>query len=236
MIRRLVEKNDAMFLATGAQNPRATDLPGRHLAGIFDGLSYLSRLNSSQLGSPAFRPDMGGKRVLILGGGDTAIDCARSAVRQSASSVIVAYRRGPEQMRASSKEVAAAREEGVGFAFHKKPLAFVGKEQIEGIAFASGNGGADEVLACEAAIIAFGQEAAKPDWLKFLGIATDERGFIKVDENGRTSHPKVFAGGDNTHGPDLVVTAIAAGRRASRAILSACRQKSPTTGSEVTVS
>ena len=61
------------------------------------------------------------------------------------------------------------------------------------------------------------------DWLKFLGIATDERGFIKVDENGRTSHPKVLAGGDNTHGPDLVVTAVAAGRRAGHAILSACR-------------
>lgn len=222
MMRRLVEQNDAVFLGTGAQSPRIADLPGRQLAGIFDGLNYLAELNSSQLSSFAAPPDMGAKRVLILGGGDTAIDCARCAVRQGASSITIAYRRGAGQMRASPNEIAAARAEGVAFIFQKKPLAFVGKEKIEGVTFASDNGWADETLGCQAAIIAFGQEAEKPDWLEALGIATDERGFIKVDKNGRTSHPKVFAGGDNAHGPDLVVTAVAAGRRAGHAMLSTC--------------
>ena len=161
---------------------------------------------------------MTGKRVLVSGGGDTAIDCARSAVRQGAGDVTVAYRRGAEQMRASAKEIAAAREEGVNFAFHKQPEACVGEEKLQGIRFRDGAGGQGNVHACDLAIVAFGQEADDDGWLKRLNIATDERGFIATDEYGRTTHPKVFAGGDNSHGPDLIVTAVAAGRRASQGI------------------
>ncbi|MBL6945145.1 MAG: FAD-dependent oxidoreductase [Rhodospirillales bacterium] len=70
-----------------------------------------------------------------------------------------------------------------------------------------------------AAIVAFGQEADNTGWHKPLGITTDDRGFFAVDENGRTNHPKVFVGGDNSHGPDLVVTALAVGRRAGQSIV-----------------
>ena len=219
MMRRLIGENDAVFLATGAQNPRIADLPGRDLEGVIDGLSYLFALNAGRREAPVPPPDLQGKRVLILGGGDTAMDCARSAVRQGAASVVVAYRRGADKMRASPKEIAAAKEEGVNVVFHKRPEAFIGDTVVEGVRFASDGGAGAEVFGCDAAIVAFGQEAAKAGWLEHLGIDLDERGFVRVDENGRTSHPKVFAGGDNAHGPDLVVTAVAAGRRASRGIM-----------------
>ena len=218
---RLVQSNDAVFLGMGAQASRPAELPGRALAGVFDGLSYLFAVNADSLGESASSPEMRGKRVLVLGGGDTAIDSARSAVRQEAASVTVAYRRGPEKMRASPEEVALASEEGVGFAYHKAPLEFVGTGSVEGVRFAADNGRGGETLPCDVAIVAIGMLAAPPDWLGRLGIATDAGGLIEVDDSGRTTNPKVFAGGDNTHGPDLVVTAVAAGRRASRGILSA---------------
>ncbi len=218
MMRRLMETNDAVFLGMGAQASRPADLPGRELAGVIDGLSYLFAVNSSYLGESASPPQVRGKRVLVLGGGDTAMDCARSAVRHGAASVTVAYRRGPERMRASPEEVALAGEEGIGFAYHKNPLEFVGKDRVEGVRFSAGNGGDGDFLPGDVVIVAIGMLADPPDWLGGLGIATDADGFIQVDDAGRTTNPKVFAGGDNTHGPDLVVTAIAAGRRASRGI------------------
>jgi glutamate synthase (NADPH/NADH) small chain len=220
-LQRLIETNDAVFLGSGAQRPRVTDLSGRGLSGVIDGLAYLCVLNAGRLHAAPAAPAMSGKRVLVLGGGDTAIDCARSAVRQGAGGVTVAYRRGPERMRASPKEIAAAREEGVAFAYHSKPEAFVGRDKLQGIRFNDGTGVDGQVCACDVAIVAFGQEADDKGWLERLEIATDEHGYIVADENGATTHPRVFVGGDNSHGPDLVVTAVAAGRRASLGILAA---------------
>ena len=89
---------------------------------------------------------------------------------------------------------------------------------MNGAAKTKSCGGHGDVHACDLAIIAFGQEADDDGWLKRLNLATDDRGYFVVDDNGATSHPKVFAGGDNSHGPDLVVSAVAAGRRASLGI------------------
>ena len=216
---QFIGRNDAVFLGTGVQNPRLVDLPGHRLDGVIDGLAYLSALNSSLFEPFEAAPDLSSKRVLVLGGGDTALDCARSAVRQGADSVTIAYRRGPEMMRALPKEVSAAREEGVDFAFHKQPQEFVGRDKLQGVRFRSENGGLGDIQECEAVIVAFGQQAESNEWLKQLGIATDERGFISADENGRTAHPKVFVGGGNSHGPDFVVSAVAAGRRSGRGIV-----------------
>ncbi len=216
---QFVGRNDAVFLGTGAQNPRFVELSGQGLDGVINGLAYLSTLNTSRLEPSEAAPDLSGKRVLVLGGGDTAIDCARSAVRQGAASVTIAYRRGPQNMRALPKEVSAAREEGVDFVFDKQPREFVGKDKLQGVRFWSEDGGLGEIHGCDAVIVAFGQEAETNEWLTQLGIATDERGFISADENGRTAHPKVFVGGDNSHGPDFVVSAVAAGRRAGRGIV-----------------
>ena len=217
-LQRLIDTNDAVFLGSGAQRPRVTYLAGQGLEGVIDGLAYLSVLNASRLCASQAAPEMTDKRVLVLGGGDTAIDCARSAMRQGSDNVTIAYRRGPEQMRASPKEIAAAREEGVNFAFHKTPEEFVGEEKLQGVRFNDESGAHGNVHACDVAIVAFGQEADDNGWLRLLHIATDDHGYIVVNENGGTTHPKVFVGGDNSHGPDLVVTAVAAGRRASHGI------------------
>jgi len=218
-LRRLIDTHNAVFLGTGAQQPRLANLSGQALGGVIDGLAYLSAFNASQLDTSVTAPNMSGKRVLILGGGDTAMDCARSVVRQDAAGVTVAYRRGPERMRAAPKDINAAREEGVDFTFHKHPQAFVGEGKLDGVRFVTGNSGDREYLGCDVAIVAFGQEAGPGDWLTHLGIATNAEGFIVKDENGRTTNPKIFSGGDNSHGPDLVVTAIAAGRSAAQGIL-----------------
>ncbi|MEG3618729.1 FAD-dependent oxidoreductase [Magnetovibrio sp. PR-2] len=218
MLRDLIDTNDALFLGTGAQQPRRINIPGQDLDGVVDGLTYLDVVNSSHLNSESAPSNFANKRVLVLGGGDTAMDCARSAVRQGAASVTVAYRRGPEQMRASPKEIHAAREEGVEFLYHRVPKAFIGTGILQGVYFNEQNGKREVEFLCDIAITAFGQEAEDNDWLTQLGIATDERGFISVDESGQTSHPKVFVGGDNSHGPNFVVTAVAAGRRSSQGI------------------
>jgi glutamate synthase (NADPH/NADH) small chain len=101
------------------------------------------------------------------------------------------------------------------------PAAFEGTDRIVGVRFAPRDGGERDVVACDAVIVAFGQQADRSAWLEKLGVETGAGGYIKVDADGRTSHPKLFAGGDNVHGPDLVVTAVAAGRKAGRAMAAA---------------
>lgn len=220
-LQQLIDTHDAIFLGTGAQKPRPAAFSRKGLEDVIDGLAYLRALNTRQLELSGNAPDLSGRRALVLGGGDTAIDCARSAIRQGAACVTIAYRRGPEEMRASATEISAAREEGVTFAFHKQPQEIIGEDKLQAVRFKDENGKAGDIHPCDAAIIAFGQQADSDNWLTELDLATDARGFICADETGRTSHPKIFAGGDNSHGPDLVVTAIAAGRRASLGIRTA---------------
>ncbi|MEA3274063.1 MAG: FAD-dependent oxidoreductase [Pseudomonadota bacterium] len=207
LLAELLQDHDAVFLGLGAQRPRSVELPGLHLPGVDQALAWLAAANAGQ------REDLAGRTLLVLGGGDTAIDCARVARRLGAQ-VILAYR-GPEtRLRATPKEVALAREEGVELRFDLAPEAFLGGEHLAAVRFA---GGAE--LAAERAIIAFGQQPDPPPWLADLDVAIETDGRIRVDGDGRTSHPRIFAGGDNTHGPDLAVTAMAAGRRAAEAIL-----------------
>ena len=215
-LQQMLQAHDAVFLATGAQISRALCLPEPErtersetpLAGVLSALDYLARVNT-QNGAT----ELADKRVVVLGGGDSAMDCARAALRQGAASVTVAYRGKETAMRASPKEKQAAQEEGVHFLFEHQPEAVLGEQAVRAIRFT------DQHLACDVLICALGQMAEAPAWLQRLGVAVNERGEILVDANGRTSQPKIFAGGDNTHGPDLVVTAIAAGRTAASGIL-----------------
>lgn len=210
-VRRLAAETDALFLGIGAQRPRVLALPGRNLPGVLDALTLLAAVNAGQA------PDLEGRRVLVLGGGDTAMDCARSALRLGAAGVTVAYR-GPEsRLRATPGEVQAAREEGPGFLFGHSPIALIGEGRIQGVRFVTE--GVEVQVDCDWVVPALGQVPAPPDWLADLGVATDDSGRIRVDPQGRTSNPRVYAGGDASQGPDLVVTALAAGRRAAAAIL-----------------
>lgn len=208
-VSALRARHAAVFIGTGAQRPRAVDLPGQNLDGVHEGLAFLRAVKVGSV-------NLHGRRVVVLGGGDTAMDCARSAVRLGAT-VTVAYRGTEVKLRASPREAKAAREEGVSFLYEHMPIAVDGIEHVTGLGCVTPVG--EQRLDCDTVILAFGFVADPPAWLETLGVSTDEAGRIRIDAQGRTSQPFVYAGGDNTHGPDLVVTALAAGRRAAEAIL-----------------
>lgn len=209
-MRALRARHAAVFIGTGAQRPRVVNLPGQNLADVYEGLAFLRAVKAGEV-------ELTGLRVLVLGGGDTAMDCARSALRLGAATT-VAYRGTETQMRAAPREAQAAREEGAVFVFEHRPLAIQGDARVHGVRFATAGG--KHVLHCDRVILAFGFVADPPVWLASIGIKMDAQGRIHIDARGRTSQPKIYAGGDNTHGPDLVVTALAAGRRAAQGILS----------------
>ena len=144
------------------------------------------------------------------------MDCARSALRDGATSVTVVSRSSEASLRASPREAAAARAEGVAFRFRHLALEVHGDEQVRGARFDTPDG--EQSVACDAVILAFGFMPDTHDWLAPFALAHDDHGRIQVDGHGRTSNPKVYAGGDAASGPDLVVTALAAGRRAAQAI------------------
>jgi glutamate synthase (NADPH/NADH) small chain len=208
-MHRLVDNHDAVFLATGTQAPREIELPGRKLRGVIAALDYLKP-------STTYRA----KRVLVLGGGDTAMDCARTA-RRAGAAVTVCARAAAESLRASPRELKATREEGVAFRFRHYPLAIIGTDAVAAVRFQTPDGELTEE--CDAVILAFGFVAQPPAWLSALGVETDTHGRIRVDAHGRTTHPKIYAGGDNARGPDLVVTAMADGRAAAQGILESFR-------------
>jgi glutamate synthase (NADPH/NADH) small chain len=180
-------------------------------------LSYLQQVNRDH-----DQTAMAGKHVLVIGGGDSAMDCARSALRQGATEVTIAYRGNEQAMRATPGEKQAAWEEGVRLRLEYAPTQIVGDEYVTGVHFDKVVSG-QETINCDAVIFAVGQVNKPQRWMTRLGIETDPRGVIVVDEHGRTSNPKIYAGGDNTLGPDLVVTAVAAGRRAARGIIDSFR-------------
>jgi glutamate synthase (NADPH) small chain len=206
-MKRLLADADAVFIATGAPASRGLDIPGKKLSGVVGALRYLAAPEGWH--SQTYR-----NRVIVLGGGETAIDCARTAIRQGAASVTVAYRGARERMRASRREIDAALKDGVVFRYGAGPIAFAGEAKLEGVILADG-----EKLHCDLAIEAIGQTFDPPHWVSTFGIRVDGEGRILVDGDGRTTHPRVFAGGDNTSGPGLVVLSAAAGRRAANAIL-----------------
>jgi glutamate synthase (NADPH/NADH) small chain len=212
LLQELVQTHDAIFLGTGTQGSRDLELPGQQLKGATDAISYLAQVNKQQ-----DETAMTGKRVVIVGGGDSSMDCARSAIRQGASSVSVACRGSVERMRASPKERQAALDEGAVFLFNHLPMEVLGTESVTGISFKHNDN--DTLIECDVVIFAVGQINKTESWMTRLGIQTSEQGVILIDQYGQTSHKKIYAGGDNTNGPDLVVTAIAAGREAAEGML-----------------
>jgi glutamate synthase (NADPH/NADH) small chain len=211
LLQDLMHNSDAVFLATGAQTSRDIELPGKELDNVKD-ISYLADVNINNSGSA-----MMGKKVMVLGGGDSAMDCARSAIRQGAEKVTVAYRGTIDAMRASKKEKQAALEEGIEFLTGHVPVKILGNNTVTRIMFVI-NGNDLKSNDCDVVILAIGQINKPASWMTQLGIKTNEQGAIVVDEDGKTSHEKIYAGGDNTNGPDLVVTAISAGRKAAAGI------------------
>jgi len=216
-LRKLNSHYDAIFLGTGAQTSRDLQLPGQNLEGVTDALSYLQQVNQDKNSKR-----MAGKHVLVIGGGDSAMDCARSAIRQSAAEVTIVYRGNEQAMRATPKEKQAAWEEGVRLRLEYAPIQVLGEDHVTGVHFDKVVSG-QETINCDVVIFAIGQVNRPQTWMTQLSIKADQQGIIIVDDHGRTSNPKIYAGGDNTLGPDLVVTAVAAGRHAAQGILESFR-------------
>ena len=217
LLQILLSSNDAIFLATGAQKSRNLNIPGQNLDGVLDALSYLQKTNL-EAGTLKIK----NKKVLVIGGGDSAMDCARSAVRQKASEVSIVYRGNEQAMRATPKEKQAAWEEGVRLRLEYAPTQVLGDKFVTGVRFDKVVSG-QETIDCDVVIFAVGQVNSPQPWMTQLNIETDQHGVIIVDDNGKTSNSKIYAGGDNTNGPDLVVTAVAAGRRAANGIIKSFR-------------
>ena len=237
----LLRDYDAVFMGMGTYTYMKGGFPGEDLPGVYDALPFLVSNVNRNLGfekDPADFISVKGKRVVVLGGGDTAMDCNRTSIRQGASSVTCAYRRDEENMPGSKREVANAREEGVQFLFNRQPVAVVGEGKVEGVKVVTTQlgepdekgrrrpevvPGSEEVLPADVVLIAFGFRPNPPTWLADHKISTNDWGGVVAPEHQQfkfqTSNPKVFAGGDMVRGSDLVVTAIWEGREAATGIL-----------------
>jgi glutamate synthase (NADPH/NADH) small chain len=236
---QLLNDFDAVFLGLGTYTAVDGALPGLDLEGVVPALPYLIGNGRYALGFDPEPPKLWGKHVIVLGGGDTAMDCNRTAIRQGAASVSCVYRRDEDDMPGSKREVGKAKEEGVNFLFRLQPKAILSGEQGQvravqvvetrlGPADAKGRRqfeeipGSEREIGADQVMVAFGFTPSPPDWLASHGVQLQINGRVRVGEGGalpfQTAHAKIFAGGDMVRGADLVVTAVYEGREAAKAI------------------
>jgi glutamate synthase (NADPH) small chain len=235
----LLDEFDAVFLGMGTYTYMKGGFPGEDKEGVYEALPYLVANNKEFLNlKPEDYVDLKDKKVVVLGGGDTAMDCNRTAIRQNAESVQCAYRRDEENMPGSRREVNNAREEGVEFLWNRQPVEVVGNGKVEGIKVVTtalgepdergrrspqAVPGSEEIIAADAVIIAFGFRPSPAPWFAEFGVNIDDGGRVIAPEQGKcafqTSNEKIFAGGDMVRGSDLVVTAVWEGRQAAEGIL-----------------
>jgi glutamate synthase (NADPH/NADH) small chain len=239
----LIDSYDAVFLGMGTYKSMKGGFENESAPGVYEALPFLIANINRVMGiekSPTDFIDMKDKKVVVLGGGDTTMDCVRSSIRQNAKSVTCAYRRDEESMPGSRREVVNAKEEGVHFQFNLQPLDIevdekgntIGVRVVRtqmGDADSAGRRrpveipDSEHILEADAVIIAFGFQPSPAPWFGEFGIMLDEKGRVRAPARGRfafqTSNPKIFSGGDMVRGSDLVVTAIDEGRKAADGIL-----------------
>ena len=237
----LIAEYDAVFLGMGTYTSVRGAFPGEDLPGVFDALPFLvSNVNKTMGEYERVTPGMNlsGKRVVVLGGGDTGMDCNRTAIRQGATSVTCAYRRDEANMPGSRREVRNAREEGVEFLFNRQPVEIIGTDHVTGVKVVTTRLGApdaggrrrpepipgsEEVLPADSVIIAYGFRPNPAAWFDHHDVQTHDDGRVCVSTDPitpfQTNNPKVFAGGDMVRGSDLVVTAVFEGREAAKGIV-----------------
>ncbi len=239
-LKELKDKHDAILIATGVYKARQVDTPGSNLRNIFPAMKFLTASNRKGLGDQVKEFDDGtlnaeGKNVIVVGGGDTAMDCVRTAVRQKAKSVSCLYRRDKANMPGSAREVANAEEEGVNFIWLSSPKSFEGNEKVEQVVInkmrlgepdSSGRQspktieGAEETLKADLVIEALGFEPEEiPKLFDEPDLEVTRWGTIKTDlKTLKTNIKGVFAAGDIVRGASLVVWAIRDGRDAAKGI------------------
>ncbi len=232
-LRDLRRDFDAVFIGIGAQKSKPLDIPGEELDGVFQAIPFLVQKNVG--GGQSLPIEVKDKRVAVLGGGDSAMDCLRTALRCGAADAVCLYRRDLANMPGSRKEFANALEEGAQFSFLTNPIAIIGKGgkvtsvrcvRMElGDPDASGRRkpravpGSEFVVPADVVLGAFGFDPVPfPPESDLSEIAVNEWGGTIVDENQMTNLPGVFSGGDQTRGASLVVHAVRDGRRAAQGI------------------
>jgi glutamate synthase (NADPH/NADH) small chain len=238
---KLNKKYDAIFLGMGTYTSLEGGFKGENLPQAHKAIDYLIGNTNHLLKFQQKESDyinFKGKDVVILGGGDTAMDCNRTAIRQGAKSVTCLYRRDEKNMPGSRREVINAKEEGVQFEFNIQPIEIVGSDSVQGIKTIQTklgepdqNGrrvpvpiqGSEKIFPADEVVIAFGFRANPANWFKDFRIQTDKSGLVIAPEKQelkfQTSNPKIFSGGDMVRGSDLVVTAIWEGREAAKSII-----------------
>ena len=237
-VAEIEKKSDAIFLGLGTYESIKGKIEGTDKTGVVEALPYLIK-NTEYLMDPddAEKIDFKDQRVAVLGGGDTAMDCVRTAVRQQAKSVTCIYRRDQENMPGSIREIKHAMEEGVDFLFNTQPLKVEGNGSITSLKVcetklgepdATGRQrpelieGSEKAIEVDKLVIAFGYQADVPDFVLDKNVKISNTGLVELNNNKfnyQTSNPKYFAGGDMIIGSSLAVHAIAHGRDAAKEII-----------------
>ena len=239
--KNLYEDYDAVFLGMGTYTSLEGGFKGEKLQGVYKAIDYLISNTKKLLNMNSGKAEyinFKSKKVVVLGGGDTAMDCNRTAIRQGAKSVTCLYRRDEKNMPGSRREVQNAKEEGVIFDFNIQPIDILGNEKVEGVKVVQTelgepdqNGrrvpipvkGSEKIYDADVVIVAFGFRASPAEWFGDFDIQTRKNGLVIAEEEQKfkfqTSNEKVFSGGDMVRGSDLVVTAIWEGREAGKSII-----------------
>lgn len=223
----LRKNHNAVFIAIGSHGDQRLGIPGEDLSGVLSGVSFLRDVN---LGKPA---EIAGKKVCIVGGGNVAIDAARTAKRLGATQVTIVYRRRMEDLPAMEEEIEEAQHEGIEFMCLTNPTRVVGQDgKVVGLEVQAQSlgefdtsarrrplpiEGSNRVLAFDIVITAIGQ-TTESSTFGDSGIGLKRSNIIACDKSGATSVAGVFAGGDCVTGPDTVIGAVAAGKRVAIAI------------------
>jgi len=228
---------DAVFVANGAGLPIFMNVPGENLKGVYSANEYLTRINlmAAYQFPKSDTPVLRGKHVAVVGGGNVAMDSVRTAKRLGAERAMIVYRRTREELPARAEEAHHAEEEGVEFHYLTAPIEVVGDEKrwVTGLRCirmklgapdASGRAkpepipGSEFVLPCDVVVVAIGTRANPLLTATCPNLKLNQQGNILVDENGMTSLPGVFAGGDIVRGAATVILAMGDGKRAAKAI------------------
>ena len=228
---------EAVYIGSGAGLPRFMGIEGESLNGVYSANEFLTRINLMKgYKFPEYdTPVYVGKNVAVLGGGNVAMDAARSAKRLGAENVYIVYRRGMEELPARKEEIMHAQEEGIVFKLLQNPTKILGTEDgwvngMEVIHMELGESdesgrrspveikGSEEILDIDTVVVAIGQTPNPLIRQTTKGLETNRRGCIVADENGLTTKEHVYAGGDVVTGAATVILAMGAGKKAAEAI------------------
>ena len=222
---------DAVFIGIGATKGKKLGLDGEDNENVYLAMEFLTAIQKRNFEEEVENfIDVKEKNVVVIGGGDTAMDCVRTSVREGARLVKCLYRRDEANMPGSKKEVVNAKEEGVEFIFNVSPVAIKedGVEMIQtqmsepdqsGRQSVKEIDGSNYIEEADIIMLALGFDQELPEFIQKSGLELDRWNGIKVNENYQTSNSKVYAGGDSVRGADLAVTAAADGKQAALAII-----------------